>query len=190
MEKKYFSFFNLAGNWNWICFWSCRCRINPLFIPLCHQKKHLLNYHKKMLSSWKIWSNHRELKNIFCHNYIGFIFLFTFCKQLLFSFWDERHKKFIFFPFNPLSAAVFTDFGLIIRGQSVTQGSMGRDSPSYPPWGPGLFSFLERQKFWWRHHKKCVCQKMYFDIRSICTKFEVNTIALSKVIKVLSCVFL
>ena len=30
---------------------------------------------------------------------------------------------------------------------------------------------------------------MSFDIRSICDKFKVNTITLSKVIKVLSCVF-
>ena len=39
--------------------------------------------------------------------------------------------------FNPLSAGIFTVFGLI-RGQSVTQGSMGCDPPKYPPWGPGL----------------------------------------------------
>ena len=39
-----------------------------------------------------------------------------------------------------LSARIFTDFGLleVIRGQSVTQGSMGRDPPRYPPRGPGL----------------------------------------------------
>ena len=40
---------------------------------------------------------------------------------------------------NPLSAGNFTVFGLqVIRGQSVTQGSMGSDPPRYPPWGPGL----------------------------------------------------
>ena len=40
---------------------------------------------------------------------------------------------------NPLSARIFTDFGLlVIRGQSVTQGSMGRDFPRYPPRDPGL----------------------------------------------------
>ena len=31
---------------------------------------------------------------------------------------------------------------------------------------------------------------MFYDIKSMCTKFEVNKISLSKVIKVLSCVFL
>ena len=46
--------------------------------------------------------------------------------------------KFILLP-NPLSARIFTGFGLeVIRGQSVTQGSMGRDPPRYPPRGPGL----------------------------------------------------
>ena len=39
---------------------------------------------------------------------------------------------------NPLRARIFTDFGLIIREQSVTQGSMGHGAPRYPPWGPGL----------------------------------------------------
>ena len=32
----------------------------------------------------------------------------------------------------------FTDFVLAIRGQSVTQGSMGFDPPRYPSRGPGL----------------------------------------------------
>ena len=36
--------------------------------------------------------------------------------------------------FNPLSA-LFTVFWT--RGQSVTQGSMGREAPGYPNWGPG-----------------------------------------------------
>ena len=36
------------------------------------------------------------------------------------------------------SSRVFTDFGLVIRGQSVTQGSMGHKAPRYPPWGQGL----------------------------------------------------
>ena len=56
-----------------------------------------------------------------------------------------------------------------------------------------LISFLTRQIFWWRSHKKKVLSAnifwISFDIRSLCTKFEVNTITLSKVIKVLSCVF-
>ena len=40
---------------------------------------------------------------------------------------------FKFFFINP-SAGIFT----VIRGQSVTQGCMGRDPPMYPLWGPGL----------------------------------------------------
>ena len=41
--------------------------------------------------------------------------------------------------FYPLSARIFTDLGLLelIRGQSVTQGSMSCDPPRYPPRGPG-----------------------------------------------------
>ena len=34
-------------------------------------------------------------------------------------------------PFNPLSARIFTD--LVIRGLSITQESMGREAPRYPP---------------------------------------------------------
>ena len=34
---------------------------------------------------------------------------------------------------NPLSASIFTDFGLRLLKGSVTQGSMGRDPPRYPP---------------------------------------------------------
>ena len=37
------------------------------------------------------------------------------------------------FGFNPLSARIFTVFGHFIRGQSVTQRSMGRKAPRYPP---------------------------------------------------------
>ena len=37
--------------------------------------------------------------------------------------------------------------------------------------------------------KNAYISKMSFDIRSICTKFEVGTITLSEVIKVLSCLF-
>ena len=41
--------------------------------------------------------------------------------------------------FNPLSARIFTVFGrwTFIRGQSVTQRSMGREAPRYPPQYPG-----------------------------------------------------
>ena len=49
---------------------------------------------------------------------------------------------FVFLNFiNPLSAGIFTVFGLdleVIRGQSVTQGSIGRIPPRYPPWGPEI----------------------------------------------------
>ena len=34
--------------------------------------------------------------------------------------------------FNPLAARIFIVFGQFIRGQSVTQGSMGRVAPRYP----------------------------------------------------------
>ena len=45
----------------------------------------------------------------------------------------------MFKSFNPLSAGIFTVFGLrLLEGMSVTQGSMGRDPPRYPHWGPGL----------------------------------------------------
>ena len=37
-----------------------------------------------------------------------------------------------------LSAGILTVFGLVIRGQSVTQGSMGYDPPRYPSWDPRL----------------------------------------------------
>ena len=43
--------------------------------------------------------------------------------------------------FKTSTAKIFTVFGLIIRGQSVTQESMSYDSydpPRYPPRGPGL----------------------------------------------------
>ena len=40
---------------------------------------------------------------------------------------------------NPLTARFCTCFWTsVIRGQSVTQGSMGRSAPRYPPWGPEL----------------------------------------------------
>ena len=39
--------------------------------------------------------------------------------------------------FNPLTARIFTVFGQFIRGQSVTQRSMGRDAPRYSPQYPG-----------------------------------------------------
>ena len=39
--------------------------------------------------------------------------------------------------FNPLTAMIFTVFGQSIRGQSVTQRSMGREAPRYPPQYPG-----------------------------------------------------
>ena len=44
------------------------------------------------------------------------------------------------FVFLILLSAGFTVFGLfkVIRGQTVTQRSMGCDPPRYPPWGPGL----------------------------------------------------
>ena len=35
--------------------------------------------------------------------------------------------------FNPLSARNFTVFKQFIRGQSVTQRSMGHEAPRYPP---------------------------------------------------------
>ena len=35
--------------------------------------------------------------------------------------------------FNPLGARIFTEFGLIIRGQSVTHGNMGCNPPRYRP---------------------------------------------------------
>ena len=38
---------------------------------------------------------------------------------------------------NPLTARIFTVFGQFIRGQSVTQRSMGREAPRYPPQYPG-----------------------------------------------------
>ena len=39
--------------------------------------------------------------------------------------------------FNPLIAGISPlEVGLVIRGPSVTQGSMGRDPPRYPPRGP------------------------------------------------------
>ena len=50
---------------------------------------------------------------------------------------NDHTKKYIF---NPLSARIFTVFGHLlefIRGQSVTQGSMGRDAPRYPSQYPG-----------------------------------------------------
>ena len=42
-----------------------------------------------------------------------------------------------FSTLNPLSAGIFTVFGQFIRGQSVTQRSMGREAPRYPPQYPG-----------------------------------------------------
>ena len=43
---------------------------------------------------------------------------------------------------NPLTARIFTFFGHLfiiqsIRGQSVTQRSIGREAPRYPPQYPG-----------------------------------------------------
>ena len=38
---------------------------------------------------------------------------------------------------NPLSARIFTVFVQFIRGQSVTQRSMGCEAPRYPPQYPG-----------------------------------------------------
>ena len=45
-------------------------------------------------------------------------------------------KRDIFLLFN-LSARIFTALG-VIREQSVTHGSLGRDPPRYSPRGPGL----------------------------------------------------
>ena len=38
---------------------------------------------------------------------------------------------------NPLTARIFTVFGQFIKGQCVTQRSMGRGAPRYPPQDPG-----------------------------------------------------
>ena len=49
--------------------------------------------------------------------------------------WKKSPSFDAFWILNPLSARFFTVFRLMfIRGQSVTQGSMGHD----PPRGPGL----------------------------------------------------
>ena len=40
----------------------------------------------------------------------------------------------VFFMFKPLSAGFF----FVIRGQSVTQESIGREASRYPPWCQGL----------------------------------------------------
>ena len=49
----------------------------------------------------------------------------------------EQMKLKVCVFFNSFSARIFTDFGLI-RRQSDTQGSMGRDPPRYPPRDPEL----------------------------------------------------
>ena len=38
---------------------------------------------------------------------------------------------------NPLTARIFTVFRHFIRGKSITQKSVGRDAPRYPPHDQG-----------------------------------------------------
>ena len=55
----------------------------------------------------------------------GYIRVVEILQQLFFT-GDDSH-------FNPLTARIFTVFGMFIIGQSVTQRSMGGDAPRYPP---------------------------------------------------------
>ena len=54
-------------------------------------------------------------------------------RVLFFDNIEEKKKTFL----NPLTAGIFTVFGQFIREQSVTQRSMGREAPRYPPQCPG-----------------------------------------------------
>ena len=74
------------------------------------------------------------------------VFLLLLCCVLLLVFEVLQYRHVLLqhnskMWFNPLSAGIFTVFGLmflVIGGQSVTQGSKGWDPPRNPPWGPGL----------------------------------------------------
>ena len=61
-----------------------------------------------------------------------------------------------------------TDLGhVLLKGQNVTQGSMGREAPRFPPWGPSIKQSRFHIQYIVKWHLKglaftyCICYFVY-----------------------------
>ena len=81
---------------------------------------------------------------------------------------DDSQVKYLL---TPIGAVFFTVFRLrLLDGRVSSQGTMGREPPRYPPWGPGLYTEKDKEACkkvnFWLHH---IPVRRRFDVNDFVT---------------------